>query len=188
MQYIFGRMLSEIIKQKIETKFGQRIRYSRDCETLAEKIMSECKCTISSSTLRRLFGFAKSNKQPRIYTLDILANYIGHSTWDELLVSLNNKASANKEIKELKPNTLKYGQRFELTYKPDTELQLEYAGRYQFKVLSAKNSRLKPGEVFKTSIIMLHHPLFILDIEGLPGKDGRLVEARVSGITSIKKI
>ena len=142
----------------------------------------------SSSTLRRLFGFAKSKKQPRIYTLDILANYIGHSTWDELLASLNSKASANKEIRELKPTALKKGQKFELTYKPDTELVVEYLGKYKFKVASAKNSRLKPGEIFKTSIIMLHHPLFILDIEGSAGKEGRIVEAKISGITSIKRV
>lgn len=181
-------MLSEIIKNKIEAKFGERIRYSRQCEFLAEKITSECKCNISASTLRRLFGFAKSKKQPRVYTLDILANYIGHSTWDELLLSLNGKVSVSKEIKELKPTNLKRGQKFELTYKPDTELQLEYMGRYEFKILSARNSRLKSGDIFKTSIIVLHHPLFILDIEGSPGKEGRLVEAKISGITSIKKL
>jgi hypothetical protein len=188
LHYIFAYMLSEIIKRKIEEKAGQRIRYSRDCETLADKILSECKCGISSSTLRRLFGFSKSNKQPRIYTLDILANYLNYGTWDELLASLNNKASANKEIRELKPNSLKKGQKFELTYKPDTELIIEYIGKYQFKVISVKNSRLKPGEVFKTSIIMLHHPLFILDIEGSTGIEGRIIEGKISGITSIKKI
>ena len=181
-------MLSEIIKHKIEQKAGQRIRYSRDCEILSEKILSECKSSVSSSTLRRLFGFVKSTKQPRPYTLDILANYIGYGTWDELLSSLNNKSTANKEIKELKPTALKSGQKFELTYKPDTGLVIEYLGKYQFKVHAAKNSRLKPGEVFKTSIIMLHHPLFILDIEGSAGKEGRIVEAKISGITSIKKV
>src|ERR1700733_13556079 len=118
-------MLSEIIKHKIEQKAGQRIRYSRDCDSLAEKILSECKCSISRSTLRRLFGFVKSTKEPRIYTLDILASYIGYGTWDELLLSLNARAAtAKKEIIELKPQRLKRGEKFELSYKPDTVLQV----------------------------------------------------------------
>jgi len=181
-------MLSQVIKEKIEEKAGQRIRYSRDCEALADKILSSCKCSISSSTLQRLFGFVKSKKQPRTYTLDILAAYLDYGTWDELLLSLNNKAAVEKEIKELKPTALKSGQKFALNYQPDTEITIEYFGKYRFKVLSAKNSRLKPGEVFKTSIIMLHHPLFILDIEGSSGKEGRIIEGKISGITSIKKL
>ncbi len=181
-------MLSQVIKQKIEEKAGQRIRYSRDCEALAVKILAHCKCSISSSTLQRLFGLVKSKKQPRTYTLDILAAYLDYGTWDELLLSLNNKTEATKEIKELKPNGLKKGQKFELAYRPDTELVIEYIGKYQFKVITAKNSRLKPGEVFKTSVIVLHHPLFILDVEGSSGKDGKIIEGKISGITSIKKL
>ena len=167
-------MLSQVIKQKIEEKVGQRIRYTRDCEVLADKIQSHCKCSISSSTLQRLFGFVKSKKQPRTYTLDILAAYLDYNSWDELLLSLNNKAVVNKEIRELKPSALKKGQKFELTYLPNTEIVIEYIGKYRFKVLSSKNSRLKPGEAFKSSIIMLHHPLFILDIEGSSGKDCKI--------------
>ncbi|MGP8215463.1 MAG: hypothetical protein ACLQQ4_07865 [Bacteroidia bacterium] len=188
LHYIFGdKMLSEVIRSKIEERAG-RIRYSRDCEALSEKILAHCKCSISSSTLQRLFGFVKSKKQPRAYTLDILAAYLDYSSWDELLLSLNNKAVENKEIRELKPGALKKGQKFELTYLPNTEIVIEYIGKYLFRVHSAKNSRLRPGDVFKASVITLHHPLFILDIEGTSGKEGRLIEGKISGITSIKKL
>jgi hypothetical protein len=82
-------MLSEIIKRKIEQKAGQRIRYSRDCDTLAEKIFSDCKCSISSSILKPLFGFVKGEKGPCAFTLDILATFNGYQPWDELPQSFN---------------------------------------------------------------------------------------------------
>jgi hypothetical protein len=189
LHYIFGTMLSEIIKKKIEQKAGQRIRYSRDCDTLAEKILSDCKCSISSSTLKRLFGFVKGEKEPRAYTLDILAAYIGYPSWDELLHSFNTEGSqARREISELKPSKLKPGEKFELSYKPNTIITIEHIGKSKFKVLAVKNSRLKEGNVFKAAVITLHHPLFVLEVEGDAGKEGKMIEGKISGITSIKKL
>ncbi len=189
MHYIFGAMLSEIIKKKIEQKAGQLIRYSRDCDTLAEKIQTDCKCRISSSTLKRLFGFVKGEKEPRAYTLDILANYIGHPSWDELLLSFNAEGSqAPKEISELKIPKLKPGQKFELSFKPNIIITVEYIGKSTFKVLTAKNSRLKEGDVFKASVITLHHPLFILEVESGGKRESRIIEGKVSGVISIRKL
>ncbi len=189
MRYNFDVMLSEIIKAKLEEKVGFRIRYSRDCDTLAEKIQADCKCRISGSTLKRLFGFVKGEKEPRAYTLDILANYIGHQSWDELLLSFNPQAAnTRKEITELKTAKLKQGEKFELSYKPNTIITIEHIGKSKFKVLTVKNSRLKEGNVFKASVITLHHPLFVLDVEGSTGKEGKMIEGKISGITSIKKL
>jgi hypothetical protein len=182
-------MISEVIKRRIEQKAGLRIRYSRDCDTLAEKIFSDCKCSISSSTLKRLFGFVKGEKEPRAYTLDILATYIGYQSWDELLLSFNVEGSrVAKEISELNPSQLKPGEKFELSYKPNTIIAIEYVGKSKFIVLAAKNSRLQTGDIFKASVITLHHPLFILDVEGSTGREDRIIEGKISGITSIKKL
>ena len=75
-------VLSPTVKQQIELRFGQPIRYSKDCENLALDFSTSCGETISPTTLKRLFGFAKPITQPRLYTLDVLAKYIGHSSWE----------------------------------------------------------------------------------------------------------
>jgi hypothetical protein len=188
LQYIFGTMLSEIIKKKIENKSGLRVRYVRDCNALAEKISTECSCRISGSTMRRLFGLGGGNGEPRAYTLDIIALYIGYRDWDDLLASFNTTVQSDKFMNELKPAKLKSGEKFELSYRPDTVITIEYTGKYRFKVLSAKNSRLKTGDVFKVSVITLHYPLFILDVEGSKSEEGRMIEGKISGVTSIRKL
>lgn len=182
-------MLSEIIKKKIEEKSGISIRYSRDCDTLSEKISAECKCRISASTLRRLFGFNKSVKEPRLLTLDILSNYLGFATWEDLLKSISGEKDIQlRTISELKPGKLKIGEQFQYSYSPDTVVHIEYVGKSKFKVISQKNSQLKEGDIFKASVLALHHPIFILEVERVGEKPGKIIEARVSGITSIERI
>lgn len=182
-------MLSEIIKKRLEERAGFRVRYTRDCRTLAEKISSESGCHISASTIQRLFGFVKGIKEPRAYTLDIIAVFLGHEDWERLLSSFNTDLHANeKVIHELKASKLRAGEKFQLTYKPDSSITIEYLGNQKFKVLGARNSRLSTDDVFKVSVITVHHPLFLLDVESKANKEGRLLEARVSGITSIKKL
>jgi hypothetical protein len=83
-------MIPENIKLLIENRFGRRILYSKDCEALAVSIKRACNATVSSTTLKRIFGFAKSIERPRLYTLDILAKYLNFSDWGSLLNSTPN--------------------------------------------------------------------------------------------------
>jgi hypothetical protein len=182
-------VLSEIIKKKIEDKSGIKIRYGKDCITLSEKIFSECGFKLSASTIRRLFGFVQNTKEVRVHTLDVLSNYLGFSSWDDLIQPMdrNGKLILNQII-ELKTEKLKKGEKYQYTYKPNTEVTIEYIGKSYFRIISAKHSQLKISDVFKTSVLTLHHPLFILEVERDGKPIGKMVEAKVSGITSIKKI
>lgn len=182
-------MLSEIVKNKIESKAGIKIRYGRDCVTLSEKIFSECNLKLSASTLRRLFGFVSGTKEVRAHTLDVLSNYLGYPCWDDLILPMDkNSKSKPNFITELKTSKLKKGDKYQYTFRPNAEVNVEYIGKSYFKVISAKHSQLKVNDIFKVSILTLHHPLFILDVE----RDGKhldkIVEGKVSGIIAIKKL
>lgn len=182
-------MLSDLIKKQIETKANMKIRYSSDCDILAEKIFRECRFNISASTLRRLFGFVKATKTVRLQTLDAISNYLGCSTWDELIQPLNKESKVVlKQIVELKTSKIKVGDKYQYTYKPEAEINLEYVGKSYFKVISAKNSLLKQGDLFKAGTLTLHHPLFISEIERNGEIIDKVTEAKISGLTSIKKI
>ena len=91
-------MLSKIIKEKIHHRFGNEVRYPKDCEALAQHISNQCKTRISGSTLRRLYGFVKGIREPRLYTLDIIAEYLGYKSWEQLLGSFE-KAEGRKAKK-----------------------------------------------------------------------------------------
>ncbi len=188
LRHTFVVMLSEIIKKKIETKSGLRVRYVRDCNALAEKISTECHCRISGSTLRRLFGLGGGTGEPRAYTLDLIANYLGYDEWDDLINTFTNTVKPDAPITELKPSRLKSGEKFEIEFKPKTTLNIEYIGKSKFKVLSSENSQLLPDDLFTITEVVLHHPLFILKLNDGNNKESRIVEGKVSGVTSIKKV
>ncbi|HWY12116.1 MAG TPA: hypothetical protein VN026_12365 [Bacteroidia bacterium] len=182
-------MISKIVKSLIEKQFGHPIKYSRDCEALAANISTACKCKISATTIRRLFGVTKSNQNPRPYTLDILAQYIGYNDYDKLIASLNkNDKGEENSITEISTDSLRKGEKFEITYSPNKILTILYIGKKQFKVLHSKNSLLKQDDVFKLSYFALHHPLFILEVVREGESVGKIIEAKVSGVTLIKKL
>ena len=182
-------MLSELIKKKIVEKLGQSIRYPKDCNTLAEDIFATCKCTVSASTLRRLLGFIKGDTSPRQHSLDLIANYLGYDSYDDLLETFAPKSKETEvQITELNTKNLQKGDKFELAYKPDKNVIVQYLGKSEFKVLSSRNSQLLAADIFKVQQVSLHHPLFILQITRKGEQTGKLVEAKVSGITGIRKI
>lgn len=73
--------------EAVEKRFGKKISYQRDCKTLSEKVFEHTHEYISPATLRRLFGFLKTNSKPTRVTLDILARYCGYSHWQDFVVN-----------------------------------------------------------------------------------------------------
>ena len=88
-------MVTAAIRQKIEARYGKPLRYSKDCEGLANSINKSCHERLSVTTLKRLFGFAKSVEQPRLYTLDVVAAYIGYKDWSSLLANIEKTENIN---------------------------------------------------------------------------------------------
>lgn len=95
-------MLSKDIQQKIEQVYGQEIKYPRDCEGLAACITEKTGNSISSSTLKRLYGFVKTSSNPSQFTLDTIALYIGYSSWESYEKS---NYSEKEEVEYTQPVT-----------------------------------------------------------------------------------
>lgn len=71
----------ERIKEEILQKFGRELVYTKDCKILADTICQETGSRISTTTIRRLYGFLKSTTVPGKYTLNILAGFVGFKDW-----------------------------------------------------------------------------------------------------------
>ena len=69
--------INELMLQA-EKKFGRRLNVSNGFEEFAFLLSSKLKSQVSASTLKRLYGYVGDVHTPRMSTLDILAQYIGH--------------------------------------------------------------------------------------------------------------
>lgn len=181
-------MLSALVRKHIEEKYGHSIRYPKDCDALSAHIRSCCSGRVSPSTLKRLFGFVKGIKEPRLFTLDILANYLNYETWDCMMEKLCRKENAApKKIEKLNCHQLKKGSQLELSYAPGKKITLRYEGKSVFEVILSEESAVRGGDKIKAKDFVLSHPVYIEIIRH--GKScGLCTIGRVSGLIHIEKL
>lgn len=181
-------MLSKLIKQKIEERFGKEVRYPKDCEPLANHISQACKTRVSASTLRRLYGFVKGIREPRLHTLDIVAEYLGHKGWEQLVSSFDrSEDEPEKLIDKLRPEQIKNGQAIQVAYEPTKVIEIRKVGG-QLQVVSSNEKRVLVNDEVRFRLLELHYPLTFSHHFREGGSLGKLQLATVSGITSIKRI
>jgi len=185
----FVIMISSVIKEKIEVRFGQAVRYSKDCEALALDISGNTSHTVSGSTIKRLLGFVKGIQEPRLYTLDAIAEYLGYSSFDDLIKEFDNSTySEFLKIEDLSTQDLVENELIKFTYQPNREITVKYLTDNTFEIVDVLNSKLEQGDYILFNQIVLSHPLFIKDVIRKKTSLGQYVAGKISGITSIEKI
>lgn len=182
-------MISSVIKEKLEVRFGQAVRYSKDCEALAIDISSNTKHTVSGSTIKRLMGFVKGVQEPRMYTMDAVAEYLGYPSFEDLIKEFDTSSySEFNEIKNLSIEDIQSNQRIRFTYQPNREITVKYLKDSTFEIIEVLNSKLQQGDLIKFNQIVLSHPLFIKDVIRKHTNMGQYIAGKISGITSIEKL
>ena len=71
----------DLLKEKVQFRFGRNILFSNDCIELAEHINSQIGVRISAQTLRRFFKFIKDEVENSKRTLNILSQYCGYNDY-----------------------------------------------------------------------------------------------------------
>lgn len=165
---------------EVEQKYGRRIATTTDFESLSVVIEHQIGEMLSSSTLKRLWGYVSLNPTPRIATLDILSRYIGHKNFKAFCESLKESkafvstffTSKYQTVSELTPGVI-----VTIGWAPNRIVNLNYLGEFQFEVLSSENSQLLPGDRFELSEIIVGYPLYISRIL----RDGEYTPSYVAG-------
>lgn len=182
-------MISNVTIKQIEEKFKKEIRYPSDCEALAGDILHVTKQTISTSTLKRIFGFIAGSKEPRLYTLDVLSQYLGYINWDNYIekqLNIDNSGfiTINQvEIEKLSPNSL-----VEIFYAPDSKLVLNYKTNFEFEIKQSINSKLQEKDLLRIYNIVKNYPLIINSVIRNNVNLGAYKAAKISGVTEINII
>ena len=73
----------EELKSLVEQKYGKLLATTTDFEEFSFFLEKHTGGKVSPSTLKRLYGYVSDNHKPRMVTLDILAQYIGHKNYME---------------------------------------------------------------------------------------------------------
>lgn len=168
--FIFGNEMPAIIPEVnyllllIEKHYGRHIATSTDFESLSVQIEHETGELLSSSTLKRLFGYVSMKPIPRKSTLDILARYIGKKDFQQFREELRHNevfSSTFFSTKIIHTSDLDEGETLTIGWAPDRLVKLEYLGNYEFTVTDSINSHLLKGDRFFQTDFMLGYPLYI---------------------------
>ena len=81
-----------------EKKFGRRLNVSNGFEELALLLGQEVRAGVSVSTLKRLYGYVGDVHAPRMSTLDILAQYVGHADFHDFCQWLRREKSCSSQF------------------------------------------------------------------------------------------
>ena len=71
----------EELKLLIEQKYGKTLGTTTDFEEFSVHLSHDTGQNVSASTLKRLWGYVNDSHKPRMFTLDILAQYLGHANY-----------------------------------------------------------------------------------------------------------
>jgi hypothetical protein len=136
-------ILSQITKSKIEKVLGREIRYSSDYDCLAIDIEDKTHEHIGVNTLKRLLGDIQASNEPRLATLDVVANILGSQTGMFIVWNLTKAAIPNSTKSQIHVMLqclscihllLKKDKKLRFSIYPDRQLILEYIGDDTFKV------------------------------------------------------
>ena len=149
---------------EVEKRYGRRLSTSADFEALSVVVEHECGELISSSTLKRLWGYVTLKPTPRISTLNVLSRYVGKrdfSAFKQGILNDEHYVSHFFSVKKVCSSDLKIGAEVLIGWAPNRLVTLRYDGDGNYTVIKSENSKLLEGDKFQAEFFMIGYPLYI---------------------------
>lgn len=181
-------MLSKAIKNMIEQRYEHAIRYPRDCVGLSNDVFIKTGKKISSSTLRRLFSMSNDICVPRAYSLDVIANYLGHQSFDDLLEIFCERSENKGTLSRIDTKSLAIGETIKIEVNKNVFLTLKFKGCQKFTVVNSSYNSIAEGDEIEFNQANIDLPLFLDCVRKSGTNHGPMVLSRISGILSIELI
>ncbi len=154
----------EELCQAIETAMHQKMRSPKDFECLRERIFTRVNVMVSTTTLKRFWGYLHTDSEASHNTLDTLARFIGYPDFDTFCKqsSLDAISSTHVMSRHINVDTdLAEDETLTLSWAPNRICEVRYLGQLRFVVIRSENTRLKEGDSFQCSLIIEGEPLYL---------------------------
>ena len=161
----------ELLKSELEEAIGEEIKTPRQFEKLRELVYARTREYVSTTTLKRIWGYLNEPLKTREGTLTLLAQTLGFKSWDDF-ISLKNGSLQEHKL----PSSPKFGRsitvatdlvagdRIRLTWYPGRVCVVRYLGDMKFEVEESEKTRLKPGDTFCCHLILAGNPLYLSNL------------------------
>ncbi len=145
------------------------MRTPKDFDLLSSRIYARLHIQISTTTLKRLWGYLSSDSQPREGTLSILSRFLGYQGWEDYCLQAGRTKEQQSQMVMSRhlsvAESLQKGDRLRLTWLPDRTCDILYEGSLSFRVTDSSNTRLQTGDTFHCSLIIEGEPLYLDNLQ-----------------------
>ena len=179
------------LRRDIEISVQRNINSPADFEFLSGVIWERTKTNISTSTLKRLWGYIDGADNTRQCTLELLSKTLGYKSWKEYTEHL---AETNPDQSDFLTNSphicsddLSVGDTIELKWMPNRTCIIRYTGKYKFIIDKAENTKLSEGDSFCCRFFIVGQPLYIDNLIHNNEMPTAYVIGKRDGLTSIDK-
>lgn len=175
---------------QVEKKLCRKLATTADFEALSIIIEKETGELLSSSTLKRLYGYVSLNPTPRKSTLDILSRYLGFRSFSDYVQNLKNNREFSSQFfssKAIMAEELKPGDMIKIGWEPDRVVRLRYLGECEFEVVKSINSQLCEGDRFFQAHFISGYPLFISTLLRKGEQTPSYIAGRLNGLNLVEK-
>lgn len=153
----------ERLKEDVLQKMGHTLDSPTDFDYLALQVKNVTGEDISSTTLKRLFGYIPSQGSTRKSSLSILARYLGFTGWSSYTDSTHvNSGFISKKV--VMADKLSEGNMIEVAWAPDREVTFVALGESRFAVTKSVNSQLVVGDIAEVVMFIINQPLQVRNV------------------------
>jgi hypothetical protein len=155
------------LRLRIEASIKRKIETPADFDFLRGIIWERTHEQISTSTLKRLWGYVDGVDNARNSTLNVLSKALGYENWDAFILKLKSENVDNSDLvmsESVSSGDLKIGDMLMIAWQPNRVCRLKYLGDNQFEVMESQNSKLKVGDTFRCGLFILGEPVYIDDL------------------------
>lgn len=169
LENIFSMELNTQINtliEHVERRIGRPIKSPVDFDLLSLRISEQISENVSTTTLKRIFGYIYTEHTPRYSTLSIISRFVGYQDWEDFCCNAMRKEEDSGFItnKVIYSEYLSLGDRIELGWRPNRRCVVRYEGDNRFTVVESYGAKIQTGDTFHTRCFMLGHPLVISDL------------------------
>lgn len=170
----------------VEQKYSKPLQTTTDFDGFSLYLKRQMGEVISTSTLKRLWGYVNDSHTPRSHTLDVLSRYIGYEHFSAFCLWLKSSTAYNSSFftaKQVLAKELNPGSEVEIGWSPNRYLRLRYSGEAFFEVVEAKHSKLQEGDCFEVASFLMGQALSLPYVLREGRRTSPFIAGRNGGLT-----
>ncbi len=173
----YAKLRNEVIK-----KANRTMESPTDFNYLSSQIKNVINEDLSSSTLKRFFGYITKTGTPNKTTLSILSRYLGYKGWNDFCQDMSESDFIADDC--IITSDLSKDDIVHFEWAPDRVYEAKYLGNGRYEVTVAQNGTLGVGDKFSASGFTLNHPLYMNKIERVSNGGSSALSNYVAGYKS----